>query len=175
MNGLNTNQFVEILNHLFKTGNSDPQTGLDVQLTQELKESLQISDEKLELLIQSLIHIYKQSMKIIVKPTTLENQLIEQLKFDNIKAQEFIKVWSENTKLDFGNFEKNVQLNDVLWELNLETPANKPHVSMQLNVTDKTNKSEEILMDLNKQELMELYATLETVQNRLDHVQNANN
>lgn len=108
--------------------------------------------------------------------------MVEYLKLENIKAQEFVKLWSENTKLDFGNFETHTELKDVSWELNLETasnstttPSTKLHTTLQLNLEKKSGETENILLDLNKQELIELYATLETIQNRLDHIQTTNN
>lgn len=147
--------------------------------TLKFKESLNLDGDKWNLLIQSLIHVFKLSLKFIFKPTTLQKQLEDELKLDNEKAKEFVKHWSLCTKRDFGDIENRYKLNDVTWQLNIQVASsvqNKeatPNARLQLNMSKpKTDKRENVTLELNCEELVQLYNALESMQNKLDSVAN---
>lgn len=129
---------------------------------------------QVQLLVQSISHILKQSLKVIVKPTILQKQLVENLQLTEDKAEKFVKRWTQETKRDF-DVENSKNLEDLKWELNLETACNhlnkEQHINtrLQLNLIDinKQNK-ENVTLELDENQLTNLYLTLEKIQNKLD-------
>lgn len=177
INELSTTHFEALMSHIANSiGTADILTNSD---TLKFKELLQLDDEnKWNLLIQSLVHIFKLSLKYIFKPTTLQKQLEDELNLDTEKAKEFVKQWSVCTKRDFGDLENRYKLNDVAWQLNVQVASNAqnkeaiPNARLQLNVS-KPNKSEEkkdVTLELDCEELVQLYNALENMQSRLDSI-----
>lgn len=145
----------------------------------KLQESLKLNQSDVQLLIQCIAHIFKQASKVILKPTILQKQLCENLGLGEEKAEVFVKLWLEETKNDFGDFENQFKLENMSWELNLQTSSkfcNKeavPNARIHFNLTNHNGKEENLLLELEKDELLQLYNTLETIQVKLDNLQNA--
>lgn len=147
-----------------------------------INKSLQYSDDQLQLLVQSILHIYKKASLIVMKPVTLQKDLENKLKLNSEKSEVFVKVWTDVTKGDFGDLDRRKKLDGVAWSLNLNTHSSsnptgsqilKPIARLQLSMSDFENKhSEETTLELDAQGLVELYKTLESVQNKLDSVNN---
>ncbi|KAF2900879.1 hypothetical protein ILUMI_05284 [Ignelater luminosus] len=177
VNSLTTESFIQLLQHI-------TQSKHEHIFTQEqfvkLKESLGLSPTNLNLLIQSIAHIFKQSSKVIIKPTVLQRQLVEDIKFDSEKAEEFVKVWTNTTKDQFENLESLLKLNKVSWELNLQTSSSLhskqviPNVRFKLELSNaKVQEHETVVFELNEAELLHMYNTLENIQNKLDIIQHS--
>lgn len=106
--------------------------------------------------------------------------LTEGLQLQTEKAEEFVKIWTERTKSDCVDLEKQKKLDSIAWEVNLETASCYdakeliPKTRLQLNLTDFVNdsKSECVMLQLSEEELVKLYNTLEKVQTKLDNIQN---
>lgn len=148
--------------------------------SEELKKvevSHQVDENNMQLLIQSITHIFKQSCKFILKPTVLEKQLVEYLKFEKDKAHEFVKVWIADMKKNFEDFENQYQLEDVAWQFNMQTASTTckkeaiPTARIQMNLSKvKDKQKDNITFELNEEELVQLYNTLESIQTKLDTI-----
>ncbi|KAJ8920404.1 hypothetical protein NQ315_005270 [Exocentrus adspersus] len=145
INALTTHKFKLLLTHIIVNSESD-ELFTDEEL-KRLRDSLKLTAEDLQLLIQSIAYIYKQASKVILKPTVLQKQLVEELELDSEKAEEFVKLWSSETKKDVGEFENSFKLDDINWELNIET-ANQiynkqmvPKARVQFKLAEMTNNS----------------------------------
>ncbi|KAJ8953346.1 hypothetical protein NQ314_007355 [Rhamnusium bicolor] len=147
------------------------------------QDSLKLTDDNLQLLIQSITYVFKQASKVILKPTVLQKQLIEYLNFDLEKAEEFVKLWSSETKRDVGDIENRFKLEDISWELNLQSAnqiCNKqsvPNARVQFKLAKAVDnsKKEKVTVEMDEEELLQLYSTLETIQIKLDNIHSTGN
>lgn len=163
------------MNHVGNSiGNADILTKED---TLRFKETLNLNENDWNLFIQSLVHVFKLSLKYIFKPTVLQKQLEEELNFDSEKAKEFVKHWLLCTKRDFGDLENRYKLNDVTWQLNVQVASsaqNKesiPNARLQLNLSKpKSEERKDVTLELNCEELVQLYNAIENMQTRLDAI-----
>ncbi|KAG5892647.1 hypothetical protein JTB14_025442 [Gonioctena quinquepunctata] len=180
INSLSTTKFQLLLSHIVNSKSEDLFTADELD---KLKTSLRLNDDSLQLLIQSILHIFKQSCKVILKPTVLQKQLIEDLNFDTEKAEEFVKLWSKETHEHFGDFENGMKLENMAWELNVQCAdqiCNRefvPVARVQFNLAKLTDESEKesVTIELDKSELLQFYNTLESIQVKLDNIQNIGN
>lgn len=146
----------------------------------ELKKfeaNFELDENNIHLLIHSIAYIFKQSCRFILKPTVLEKQLVEDLKFQQDKVKAFVQLWTSETKKNFGNFEDWCHLEDVSWQLNVQTASstcNKesiPNAKIQMNLSKvKDETKDSVALELNEEELVQLYTTLENIQTKLDAV-----
>ncbi|XP_044259001.1 COMM domain-containing protein 10-like [Tribolium madens] len=173
INSLNRNKFNLLLKHIVQSEKDEIFT--QAELT-KLSESLKLDDAKIQLLIQSIAHIFKQASKVILKPTILQDQLVEKLKFDSDKAEDFVKLWTQETKKNF-DVENSKNLDNLSWELNVEAASsfsNKErfvHSRLQMAlVSVNGDEKEDVILELDENELKHLYNTLEKIQNKLDSI-----
>lgn len=176
INLLSNTQFSLLLKRI---NDSDGNDIVSEEEHKKLGDILHLESDSVHLLLQSLIHVWRQSIKVILKPTDLLQNLTEVLGLHTEKSEEFVKVWTERTKSDCGDLEKHKKLDSIAWEINLEsascynTKQLTPKARLQLNLTDFVSEnSDRITLDLNEEELIELYHTIEKVQSRLDNIQN---
>lgn len=170
INKITTKKYVALLDCIVTTDNPNLFTKDELI---KLQECLNLNEDQLQLLIQSLLFIFKQSSKVILKLTDLYKDLVETLKFDADKANEFVLAWSVQTNKHFSDIENRWKLNNVCMELDVELNRNTtvPKVRMQLDVVNSTGNIDNIIMDLNEEEMVNLYSTLENVQTKLDKLQ----
>lgn len=142
-----------------------------------LQESTTLSDNELQLLVHSISYIFKQASKFILKPTTLHKHLTEELKFEADKAEEFVKQWTTQTKKDFEDLENRYKLEDVSWQLNVQAASSVsskekiPNAKIQFHLGKvKDSSKDNVTLDLNEEELVQLYNTLENIQIKLDAI-----
>lgn len=116
----------------------------------------------------------KRSSCFIIKPTFLQEELTQRLKFENSKADIFVKLWTESTKNDFNDLQQRKQLEKMSWELNLEIASDTnlkkavPMSLLQFHVKDTEGKMEDITVEMNEEQLLELYNQMENIQLVLD-------
>lgn len=170
INSLTNNKYNLLLNHII---NSPKDEIFTLEETKKLSDSLKLDSDNLQLLIQSLTHIFKQASKVILKPTVLQEQLINDMKFDADKAEDFVKTWTKHTNDEF-DLEKSYKLDDVSWELAIQTASsfgNKqkiPTARIQMGLSGPSDKSENLILEMDKDELLQFYNTLEKIQTKLD-------
>ncbi|CAG9861018.1 unnamed protein product [Phyllotreta striolata] len=180
INSISTKKFQLLLAHIANSKGGELFTNDEVE---KLKVSLKINNESVQLLIQSIHHICKQSNKVILKPTVLFKQLCENLGLDEEKAEEFVKVWCTQTNEDIGDFNNRLKLENLTWELNVQTAdqinvkQSLPVARIQLNLAKSTNTDvkENVIMEFDNTELLHLYNNLEKIQIKLDNINNAEN
>ncbi|CAH1374554.1 COMM domain-containing protein 10 [Tenebrio molitor] len=173
INSLNRNKFNLLLQHIIQSENEEIFTQSELA---KLAESLKLDGPNLQLLIQSIAHIFKQSSKVILKPTALQEQLVEELKLNDDKAEDFVKLWTQETKKNF-DVEHSKNLENISWELNVQSSSSicskechvNTHLQMALISVDGKDK-ENVVLELDEQELTNLYNILENIQNKLDSI-----
>lgn len=175
MNETTSEHFEALINHIANT--IDSADILTHEETLKFKEILALDENSWNLLIQSLVHMFKLSLKFIFKPTTLQKQLESELNLNSEKAKEFVKQWSLCTKRDFGDLENRYKLNDVTWQFNVQVASsaqNKeviPNARLQLNLLKpKSEEKSDVTLEFDCDELVELYNVLENIQNKLDSI-----
>lgn len=141
----------------------------------KLRDSLNVTEEDLTLLLQSIKFIAKQSARVLLRPSTLQQQLIEKLKFVEDKAEIFTKLWSEITKIDIGSTDEIKKLDDITWEQNILVSdqilnePDTPYARIQLSLSSTRDcKRDKVTIAIEKEELFQLYNTLEAIQMKLD-------
>lgn len=168
---ISTKKFQLLLSHIVSSKNED---AFSAEELKKLGESLKISNEDVVLLINSVKYIVKQSSKVILKPTTLEKQLKEHLKFDDDKTKVFMEVWCKEINADVGSFDDILNLDDLAWEQivkvadQVSVEQQEPAARLQLNLSSTHNKKN-ITVELDKEELLQLYNTIEAIQMKLDN------
>ncbi|KAK4883536.1 hypothetical protein RN001_006855 [Aquatica leii] len=172
LNTISTTEFSALLQRIL---NKTEFTSLELN---NLETTLELQPNNVELLLQTVVHILKQSSKVILKPTTLQKQLVENLHFESNKAEEFVKAWTSQTKQDFENLEDRLKLNTISWELNLEMCSSlepkkvTPNVRLKFSLNDsKDAHFKNVVLEMEKKELQQLYNTFENIQNKLDILQ----
>ncbi|KAJ8952933.1 hypothetical protein NQ318_006550 [Aromia moschata] len=178
INSLTTVKFHLLLQHII---NSKSEELFTEEEFRKLRDSLKLTEENLQLLVQSINYIYKQANKVVLKPTVLQKQLTETLNFDAEKAEEFVKAWSSEIKKDVGDFEQRMKLENLSWELNLETAnqiCNKESTlkaRFQLDLANAVDDlKDKVTIELEEEELLHLYSTLEAIQIKLDNMSVSN-
>ncbi|XP_050302386.1 uncharacterized protein LOC126740416 isoform X2 [Anthonomus grandis grandis] len=106
-----------------------------------LQTDLNLKEDQLQLLLQSIAYIYKQSSRVVLKPATLLSDLVEILGLDAGKAELFVKKWSEKFSEEVGDFEERHKLDGLSWELNVQVGSDMeskkfvPEVRIQLELS----------------------------------------
>lgn len=175
INSIEVNEFSTLLQQIkrYRSDNTFTQPELET-----MQESLGLNSTKLEFLMQTVFYIFKQSLKVILKPTTLQKQLVEVLNFHRDKAEAFVKAWTIQTKIDFENLEDRFKLNEISWELNLQTSSPLelreavPNLRLKLGLTKSDMpQTKNLTLELDKKELLQIYNTFENIQNKIDFLQ----
>lgn len=143
---------------------------------QKLEKSLNLQNDDLRIMIDTLVTIIKRSHCVLMKPTVLQDELTEKLHFDSNKTETFVKFWTENTKPDFDDIQNRKKLQNISWELNLQTASDCdlketiPTSLIQLEVKNSEDKLENITFEMNEEQLLEMYNQVESIQNYLDSI-----
>lgn len=152
-----------------------------------LEKLVQIERTEFLLLIKTLSYILKRASTFIMKPSKLQSELKEKLQLQDSKIDVIMKLWIKNMKPILDNLEnKDVpgqsnQLEHVGWKMKLQIssePQQKekiPIAQIQLHTSiDNVNghTGEPINFEMNHVEVLELYNTIEAIQNELDTLRN---
>ncbi|XP_056641396.1 COMM domain-containing protein 10-like [Diorhabda sublineata] len=174
INSVSTKKFKLLLIHIVSSKSEAIFTDDELK---KLKESLKLDDDSLQLLIQCISHIFSQSTKVILKPTSLYKQLTEQLNITEEKSEEFVRIWCKKTNEDFDNFNNKMKLENLSWEINIQgadqinNKQSVPIARVQLQLTKSDNeKKERVVMEFDRTELLQLYNNLEKIQVKLDQI-----
>lgn len=178
INLLPNSKFLLLLKRI--NGSDDPSSTFTTDELKKLGQVLQLEDDKVVLLAQSLMHVWNQSIQVILKPADLQANLVDDLHLEAEKAEEFVKLWTERIKADCGDMDIRKKLESISWEINLQTASNfvpkesTPKVRLQMKLSDLVNAgtTENVILDLTEGELVDLYNVVENVQSKLDYIQN---
>lgn len=177
VNELSNQQFRKLCEQILQTSKDGSTVTLE-QLQNSL--ALNLEQDKLQLLVQSVTYILKQSLNIVSKPTVLQKQLVDTLGIENTKADEFVTIWRNEAKQTFLDLKNQPHLESFTWELNLQTSSSAdtsgivPNVRLKLDLGNSdASKCDNVAFELHNDEILMLYNSLETIQNKLDYIQNA--
>lgn len=138
INKINNKRFELILRHIL---NSESAVIFSDEELKKLQDTLKLNEMELQLMLQSISYLLKHSNKVILKPTDLQTQLIENLGVVETKAEIFVKCWSNQAKNDMGGLENNYNFNNIAWQFNLQTACDInnrqaiPNARIQLNLS----------------------------------------
>ncbi|XP_045582858.1 COMM domain-containing protein 10 [Procambarus clarkii] len=148
---------------------------------EKLNSSLGLTPEQTKTVIHTVVHIIQQAAHNMVRPALLEEHLAAAGITQN-RVQIFTEHWITNAKpivdkLRQQNLSEK-QLEDVAWELHLETASSnlarqsRPIAHLQLNLSSGTDASkleaEKVSLQFDHDQLYQLYDQLEQIQSHLD-------
>ncbi|XP_014244390.1 COMM domain-containing protein 10 [Cimex lectularius] len=144
---------------------------------EKLLASLSLDRKELELLIYTSIIILNQAVYSLPSPDILHAGLINSLRLDEEKALVFVTVLKTNSKKLYLKLkQKSIysrKLEDVSWLVNIEIASHNekekftPKAILQFKLKDPQGPSS-ITVDANETSLMELFKSLEQIQESLD-------
>lgn len=174
INSIDPAKFPLLLSRIYNA--KDIEQPFSQEEIQKLEKSLNLQNDDLRIMIDTLVTIIKRSHCVLMKPTVLQDELTEKLHFDSNKTETFVKFWTENTKADFDDIQNRKKLQNISWELNLQTASDCdlketiPTSLIQLEVKNSEDKLENITFEMNEEQLLEMYNQVESIQNYLDSI-----
>ncbi|GLV43912.1 Valette [Carabus blaptoides fortunei] len=174
INSIDHAKFPLLLSRIYNAQNVDQP--FSHEELQKLEKSLNVQHEDLRTMIDTLVTIIKRSHSVLMKPTVLQEELTQKLYFHTNKTETFVQFWTENTKRDFDDIQNRKKLQNILWELNLQTASDTdvkqtiPTSLIQLEVKNSDDKLENITFEMNEEQLLEMYNQVESIQNYLDSI-----
>ncbi|KAJ9578575.1 hypothetical protein L9F63_005203 [Diploptera punctata] len=185
MNDLDTSKFPLLLSRItqaMQVGKTSEKA-----FTNEEEEKLQVSlgleKQDLKLLMESATFIIEQAAYYLTKPAVLKHHLLDLLKLHEDKADAFTNIWTSSAKGIIEHLRQKSlfpkQLEDVSWSLNLHTATEAqtkrviPKAVFQFGVKSDEcmqDKSENVTIEFNHEELYEFYKCFEKIQCQLDEL-----
>ncbi|XP_055610222.1 COMM domain-containing protein 10-like [Uranotaenia lowii] len=176
--------FVSIIEYLFTTIDSPKDiTNNDcIADVQQLQLASGFDEPQFQVVLKTLGYLVKRSLKFMLKPSTLQTDLRQRLQLNEAKANAFVKCWIQATKIILDSLESDQQsaenpggtsnqLEDVSWKVRAQLssePRQKDKLALgQLELRTTKNV---INLELNCDEIVELYNQLERIQVELDAV-----
>lgn len=148
---------------------NEPENALE-----ELEKLVGVPRSDFLLLIKTFSYILKRTSTFVIKPTKLQAELREKLKLSDDKIDAIIRLWIKNTKpimenLSDEKYESN-EIKDVAWKLNVQISSHcQQRQKTALAVLQlKTGAGEDINLEMNHNDLLNLYNQFENIQNELD-------
>lgn len=174
INKLNNDTFATVLEYVHKNMNPSEEEE-DQETLEELEKLAGVPRPEFLLLIKTLSYILKRTSTFLLKPTKLQQELREKLKLEDEKIDGIIRLWIKNTKpiltnLHCGSMEAK-EVTDVSWKLNLQISSNcqqKERTALAC-LQLKTGDGNDIDMEMNHNELLQLYNQIESIQTELDN------
>lgn len=175
INKLNNETFGTVLEYVHKNMNPTGEEEDQDNALEELEALVGIPRPEFLLLLKTLSYILKRTSTFLLKPTKLQQELREKLKLENEKIDGIIRLWIKNTKpiltnLHCGSMEAK-EVTDVAWKLNLQISSNcqqKERTALAC-LQLKTGDGNDIDMEMNHEELLQLFNQIESIQNELDN------
>ncbi|XP_067635867.1 COMM domain-containing protein 10 [Eurosta solidaginis] len=142
---------------------------------EELERLVGVPRADFLLMIKTFSYILRRTTTFVIKPTRLHSELREKLQLqDDAKIDAIVRLWVRQTTPIMNNlacerYESN-EIHDVAWKLNVEISshceqrAKNALAMLQL----KTGTGEDINLEMNHEELLQLYNQFECIQNELD-------
>lgn len=177
INKLDDDVFTTVINYVHK--NMSPEENDEDQGLEALEKLVKVDRQDFLLLIKTLSYILKRASTFIMKPTKLQQELKEKLHLQDSKIDVIMKLWIKNMKpildnLDTDENGKSNELQNVGWKLKIQLSSEaqqrekQPIAQLQLS----TYAKEPINLEMNHNELLNLYNQLEAIQNEFDALRN---
>lgn len=127
------------------------------------------------LMIKTFSYILRRTSTFVIKPTRLHAELREKLQLqDDAKIDAIVRLWVHQTtpimnSLACERYESN-EIQDVAWKLNVEISSHceqrEKNALAMLQL--KTGTGEDINLEMNHEELLQLFNQFECIQSELD-------
>lgn len=142
---------------------------------EELERLVGVPRPDFLLLIKTFSYILRRTSTYIIKPSLLQAELRDKLQLqDEAKIDAIVRLWVRQTTPIMNNlasdrYESN-EIADVAWKLNVEISSHcQQREKSALAVLQlKTGAGEDINLEMNHDELLQLYQQFENIQNELD-------
>ncbi|XP_012162220.1 COMM domain-containing protein 10 isoform X2 [Ceratitis capitata] len=142
---------------------------------EELERLVGVPRADFLLMIKTFSYILRRTSTFVIKPTRLHAELREKLQFaDDAKIDAIVRLWVRQTtpimnSLACERYESN-EIHDVAWKLNVEISSHceqrEKNALAMLQL--KTGTGEDINLEMNHDELLQLYNQFECIQTELD-------
>ncbi|XP_037934029.1 uncharacterized protein LOC119668568 [Teleopsis dalmanni] len=143
---------------------------------EELERLVGVPRSDFLLLIKTFSYILRRTSTFVIKPSRLQVELREKLQLQEAKIDAIIRLWVRQTTPIMNNlanerYESN-EINDVAWKLNVEISSHcQQREKNALAVLQlKTGAGEDINLEMNHEELYQLFNQFESIQNELDAI-----
>lgn len=154
---------------------SDSTTAENENALEELERLVGVPRPDFLLLIKTFSYILRRTSTYIIKPSLLQAELRDKLQLqDEAKIDAIVRLWVRQTTPIMNNlarecYESN-EIADVAWKLNVEISSHcQQREKNALAVLQlKTGAGEDINLEMNHDELLQLYHQFECIQNELD-------
>ncbi|XP_076034278.1 COMM domain containing 10 protein valette isoform X2 [Oratosquilla oratoria] len=181
LNQLSSSKLNGILARVFSAiGSGQPRVFSEEEET-KLSTSLDLSLENTQLLTHTIAYIIQQASYNIVRPNLLAEHLAA-LEVDDSLSAVIVEYWTSNAKVLVDSLRRrNVvekQLDSIAWELHVTAATStlarqtQPLALLQFNISEPSpaedGSSSSLVMQLNKQQLYDLYKNIEEIQEQLD-------
>ena len=142
---------------------------------EELERLVGVPRADFLLLIKTFSYILRRTSTYIIKPSLLQAELRDKLQLkDEAKIDAIVRLWVRQTTPIMNNlasdrYESN-EIADVAWKLNVEisSQCQQREKSALAVLQLKTGAGEDINLEMNHEELLQLYQQFECIQNELD-------
>lgn len=155
--------------------------GSDTEKEEKLAElqnidSLLQMGKQLNLAIKTITYVLRRLMLFIASPETILEDLTQKLHMENGHAEMLIKFWMVQTKPLLDGVSADKELVDVQWDLKVALSSSTQQKSKTpVGVLRlKTADNSKLNLEMNSDELMSLFRTLENVQDELDLLKQVN-
>lgn len=149
----------------------------DADEREKLLASLDLKRDDLTLLLRTLLSIFRRAAYGIVQPAVME-ATVKSWQLDESKTATFCHAWSLHAKGIVDAFKQKsifpAQVRDIHWSLNVRSSSStaafakgtRPMSLLQLQLTGEADSS--LTVEMDPEDLLRLYDTLENIQRRLD-------
>uniref|UniRef100_T1PIU4 HCaRG protein n=1 Tax=Musca domestica TaxID=7370 RepID=T1PIU4_MUSDO len=156
-------------------GENASSTAENENALEELERLVGVPRPDFLLLIKTFSYILRRTSTYIIKPSLLQAELRDKLQLqDEAKIDAIVRLWVRQTTPIMNNlardcYESN-EIADVAWKLNVEISSHcQQREKTALAVLQlKTGAGEDINLEMNHDELLQLYQQFECIQNELD-------
>ncbi|ELU02871.1 hypothetical protein CAPTEDRAFT_180424 [Capitella teleta] len=143
-----------------------------------LQSALALSDDELQLVLETCEFFLHQAAYHAAKPTVLSQQL-SKLSLDEDKVEAIVDAWQSGAKQVIEQLRQQQmlpkRLDDIHWALSLEMATKQEsrlkeaNACLQLTLRDDQTRSlDKVSLEMNHEELYDFYNQLETIQTQID-------
>ena len=178
INGIENERFLLLIQRILLKLHSNYESSFKQDELEKLEKSLNLSRESIQLVIDILEFIFLQAAYELVKPAFLQTSMVK-IKLNEEKSNSIAEVWKENGKDILEKIRQhktisNQRLQTIKWRLNLnlatdcKTKQKNPTTLFQFNVGHASSSSQSFHVELDKDQLFELFSKIEQIQIQVD-------
>ena len=178
INDIENDRFLLLIQRIVSKLHSSHESSFKQEELEKLEKSLSLSTESIHLVIDILEFVFLQAAYELVKPAFLQASLLN-IKLNEEKSNAIAEVWKEAGKDILEKIRQhktisNQRLLTIKWRLNLnlatdcKTKQKNPTVLFQFNVGNASSSGQSVHVELDKDQLYELFSKIEQIQIQVD-------